>query len=165
MKELETVIKKSQALEDVNDRALLRAQIGQLEKRVGQELQVEPAVEHFFSKGIYARQITLLEGTLIVGKIHKHKNLNIISKGRVSFFSTDGVVQVEAPYTFVASPGVKRVIVAHTDTVWTTIHATDLTDLKAIEDEFIAKNYSEVAGISKEELDLIKEAEKCLGGQ
>lgn len=144
-------------------RAELTAQILRLEERILQENQVVGTVKHYFSHDVYARELDLPAGTLVVGAIHKYRNLNIISKGHVTFFSTDGAITVEAPYTFVASPGVKRVIFAHQDTIWTTIHGTPEIDLHKIEDIFIAKNYDDVEGISLEEKELIKEARKCLG--
>jgi hypothetical protein len=60
-------------------------------------------------------------------------------------------MRVQAPFTLVAQPGAKRVILAHTDVVWTTIHGTDETDLEKIENEFIAKTYEEVIPIGDKE--------------
>lgn len=114
-------------------------------------------VQHHFSKDVYARELFIPAGTLIIGKIHKHTNLNILSQGEISLLSIDGVKRVSAPYTVVSSPGVKRLAYAHTDCVWTTIHGTDETDIDKIEDQFIAKNYNEVIEDNKENL--------CLGGQ
>lgn len=103
--------------------------------------QVVPTVTHYFAKSVYGREMLLKKGDMCVGKIHRFENFNIISKGEVSIFSIDGVVRVKAPYSFVASPSAKRVIYAHEDTVWTTVHGTDETDLKKIEEAFIAKDY------------------------
>ncbi len=107
-------------------------------------IQVEVPIEHHFSKDVYAREMQLKKGYLIVGKIHKYQNLNILSSGEVSVLSIDGVKRVKAPHTFVASPGTKRVIFAHEDCTWTTIHGTDETDVDKIEDTFIAKSYAEL---------------------
>lgn len=144
------------------EKASLRVKISALQEAVLKEPQIEVDPTHRFSKDVYAREIVIPKGSLIIGKIHKHQNLNIISKGDVSFFSTDGAFRAQAPYTFVASPGVKRVIYAHEDTVWTTVHGTGETDLDKIESIFIAKEYAEIEGISEEELNLM-EATKCLG--
>lgn len=133
--------------------AALRSRIALLESELSKQPQVKIEPVHHFSRDVYAREITIKKDTLLVGAIHKHKNMNIISKGKVTFFSIDGALTVEAPYTFVASPGVKRVIYAHEDTVWTTIHGTPETDLEKIEDEFIAKNYEEVYLNSERTLD------------
>lgn len=106
--------------------------------------KVDVPVEHHFSKDVYAREIRVPKGTLLMGKIHKFQNLNILSSGEVSVLSIDGVKRVKAPFTFVASPGAKRLFFMHEDTVWTTIHGTGETDIDKIEDEFIAKSYDEV---------------------
>lgn len=140
VKEIIALTDSDGALTEVG-KAELRLKIKDLETKVLSFPQVEIPPVHHFSKSVYAREITIPAGTLIVGAIHRHQNLNIISKGDVTFFSIDGAKRAKAPHTFVASPGVKRVIFAHEDTVWTTIHGTDETDVERIEDEFIAKDY------------------------
>ena len=44
---------------------------------------------------------------------------------------------IEAPYTYVSKPGVKRAMYAITDVVWTTIHHIHETDLNKIEKELV----------------------------
>jgi hypothetical protein len=117
-------------------------------------LEVKVPVSHHFSKGVYAREIRIPKGSFIVGKIHKFENLNILSKGRISILSIDGVQTVEAPFTVVSSPGVKRVAYAHEDCVWTTIHGTDEKDVDKIEEVFIAKSYDEVVGLENKTKEL-----------
>jgi hypothetical protein len=51
----------------------------------------------------------------------------------------------------VSPPGCKRAVATLSDTVWTTIHVTDLTDLAAIEDYVIAKSYAEYEAFVKGE--------------
>lgn len=104
--------------------------------QAGDPVPIEPV--HRFADGIYAREITIPANTLLTGKIHKTRHLNIISKGAITVWS-DGepVRRIEAPYSFVAEPGARRVGFAHEDTVWTTIHATSETDLERLEAELI----------------------------
>lgn len=156
-------IQKKSKMTPMELKAVTRVRIEKIEERVAQEPQINPEVNHFFSKDVYAREMKLNKGDLIVGKIHKHKNLNIVSKGKLQFISVDGMFIVEAPHTFVAEPGAKRVIVALEDSTWTTIHGTSETDLGKIEEQFIAKDYDQVDGMTEEEYNLIKEARKCLG--
>lgn len=125
----------------------IRDTIAKIEDFCKTGVEMEIPLKHHFSKNVYAREITFPKGTIIVGKIHKHQNLNILSQGEVTVLSIEGVKRVKAPHTFVASPGTKRVIYAHEDTVWTTIHGTDETDLEKLEDEFIAKSYDEVVSL------------------
>ena len=102
-----------------------------------------PILHHFADK-VYAREMRMAQGELVVGKIHRFENLNILSQGEVSVLSIDGVKRIKAPYSFVASAGVKRVIYAHEDAIWTVIHGTDLSDVADIEEKVIAKDYKEL---------------------
>jgi quercetin dioxygenase-like cupin family protein len=126
----------------------LRAMIKHFEEWCLLQPQAEIPLKHHFSKGIYVREIFIPKGTALVGKIHKHKNMTIIAKGDVSFLSTDGVMRLRSGESVVSSPGVKRVIVAHEDTIWMTVHEnpTDERDVQRLEDELIAKTYDEVQG-------------------
>lgn len=101
-------------------------------------------LKHHFAPGSYGREIFIPQGSIVVGKIHKHAHLNVLSQGRVSVLTEDGPEEFCAPRTWVSTPGTKRVVFAHTDVVWTTIHVTTETDIDKIEDELIAKNYDEL---------------------
>lgn len=100
-------------------------------------------LKHHFAPGAYGREIFIPAGSLVVGKIHKHAHLNMLMKGRVSVATEEGVKHLEAPLTMVSPPGTKRVVYAHEDTVWVTVHLTNETDLEKIEDHVIAKSYDE----------------------
>jgi hypothetical protein len=145
------------------DKPKLRASLAEIETVLKDLPQLEIKINHHFGKGVYAREMIMPKHSIVVGKIHKYENLNCLSKGMVTVVSTDGVVKLEAPCTFVASPGVKRILFAHTDVVWTNFHGTHEKDLAKIEDEFIAKDYSEVENITEDELQKIKEAMTCHG--
>ncbi len=101
-------------------------------------------VQHFFAPGCYAREITMPEGMVVIGKIHRHAHVNVISHGKVRVLTFEGWQEYTAPCTFVSSPGTKRVVYIVEDTVWTTIHITNETDLAAIEREVIMPDYKEL---------------------
>lgn len=102
-------------------------------------------VEHHFAPGQYGRVIHMPAGMIVVGKIHKHAHVNVLSQGCVQVFTEqEGMIELRAPITFVSSPGTQRVVLVIEDTVWTTVHCTDKTDLAEIEREVIATDYSEV---------------------
>jgi hypothetical protein len=105
--------------------------------------QVKLEVIHHFSKGVYARELHIPADTILTGEIHKFKNLNILSKGRMKVLTEDGIVEVEAPFTVVSPAGTKRIAHTITDCVWTTIHGTDETDVNNIEKAFICKSEQE----------------------
>lgn len=152
----------------LEERAKARGMISAFEDHVKTLPQIDVPITHHFSHGVYAREMRMNANELIVGAIHKHENLNILSSGTAQVIYVDNLgevvkLEITAPYTLVARPGVKRVIKAVTDIVWTTIHGTHETDLEKIENEFIAKDYSQVEGISEQELKLIQEARNELG--
>ena len=101
-------------------------------------------VLHHFAPGAYAREMLLPKGMRVVGKIHKHAHINVISQGCVTVFTEhEGVLTLIAPYTFVSTPGTKRAVFVHEDTVWTTVHVTDKTNLADIEAEVIATEFED----------------------
>lgn len=104
------------------------------------ERQVEPAVRHFFANGMYAREMTIPAGLVVVGKRHKLAHFCTISQGTIRVHSEYGDELIHAPHTFITKPGTKRVLVALTDTVWTTYHhnPTNTEDMALIEAAHIA---------------------------
>lgn len=129
----------------VANRDELRLMISTLEEKLKDAPQIDLPVKHHFSQGVYAREMEIPDGALLIGKIHKHKTMNTLLRGRVSVISQDGVMHLGAGDLFVSTPGAKRVIYAHEPSSWVCYHGTHETDLEKIENEFIAKDYSEVA--------------------
>lgn len=115
-------------------------------------------VKHYFSPKdekygccTYAREMFIPKGTLIIGKIHRHQHLNIISKGKVVVYTEFGEKHLEGPVTFVSEIGLKRSVYAVEDTLWTTIHLTEFVgeeNLGKIEEEVIAPDYKEMGLIA-----------------
>ncbi len=127
--------------DQIVDRDTFRAGIVELERTLGLHEQVDCPLKHHFAPGVYAREILLPAGSVVVGKIHRHGHLNIISKGS-GFVATEfGREYFNAPHTFTSEPGTKRAVHAITDVIWTTIHLTEETDLKVIEEQIIAPSY------------------------
>lgn len=122
----------------------LRDKIETMEKLMLQMEQVPIETTHHFAKGLYAREIFIPKGTTLTGKIHKTEHMNVISKGDISVMTDEGIKRLKAPCTIISQPGTKRVGYAHEDTVWTTFHATDETDLVKLEEQLILPDYEEL---------------------
>lgn len=105
--------------------------------------QRELEVIHHFSPGIYAREMRIPAGTILTGQIHKTEHLCIISAGEIGILDEYTHGLFKAPFTFISKPGVKRMGLAHTDTVFITIHATDKTDLAELESDLVVSTYAE----------------------
>lgn len=106
--------------------------------------KLELDITHHFSHNVYAREMKLPATALVVGRIHRFNNLNILSEGEASVFSIDGPKRVKAPYTYVAKAGSKRLIYAHTDVTWTTIIGTSLREAEEIQDHFTSLSYDDL---------------------
>jgi len=112
-----------------------REQIEKFERCLSELPQVDLKVHHYFTPGMYAREMTIPAGTLLTGKVHKTIHLNIVSAGDITVWTEDGMKRITAPHTFISYPGTKRVGMTHAETVWTTLHVTDETDLDVLEDQ------------------------------
>lgn len=111
-----------------------------IENKVKQLPQVETPTEHFFTEGLYTRQVRLPKGTVAVGKRHKAKTLNILIQGTMQVTMDDDpdkVVTLSAPMAFESEAGVKKAVFCVTECVLLNVHRSDETDLEKLEAEII----------------------------
>lgn len=89
-----------------------------------QAAQVECTLEHYFSDGVYIRQITMPGGSFVQGAKHLTRHLNVVVSGEVMLFDpdTNEIKVIKGPCTFESEPGVQKTLYIHSDTVWQTIH-------------------------------------------
>lgn len=109
--------------------------------RAGSPVELE--VRHHFASGVYARELHIPAGIVVVGMIHKTENMNICSKGRISVFGNGELREFKAGDHIVSPPGTQRAVLAIEDTIWTTIHATKLTDADEIKKIFVCEDHSQ----------------------
>jgi len=137
----------------VSNNLVARAAIAELEQSMfdlPEEEQVEIETTHHFAPGVYAREVFIPAGIVAVGKIHKTEHLTIVQQGVVALVDSHGNSElVEAPQTFVSQVGSKKAAWAIEDTVLTTIHITEETDLEKIELEVVAKTYDEIPNMTE----------------
>lgn len=104
--------------------------------------QTEFPLKHSFAPGVYAREMEIPAGTLLIGKIHKHRHHNFLMKGSIIVLTeANGVELLQAPLMIVSEEGTQRIGYAVTDTVWTTIHENkdNSEDLDVIENRTVVK--------------------------
>lgn len=101
--------------------------------------QEDAPVVHRFSPGIYAREIFMQAGTVVVGHIHKTKHLNIVLSGEATVMIDGQIVSISAPCVFESEAGVRKVLLIEEDMRWMTIHAnpSGLEDVVKLEEELI----------------------------
>ena len=98
-------------------------------------------IKHYFSPGIYIREMFIPRDTLILGHAHLHSTMNIIIRGlaRVRLEGEEELMLKKQGDTFTSPPG-RKLVYTLEDTVWQNIIATEETDLDKIEDLFISKS-------------------------
>jgi hypothetical protein len=109
------------------------------------EHHIEIEIKHYFAPGLYLREMMMPANSTVVGKIHKTEHICILSQGTVSVLTDEGIKTLTAPATIHSMPGIKRVLYALTDVVWTNIHHNpgNEQDLDKIEEIYIAKTFEE----------------------
>ena len=105
--------------------------------------QAEIPTRHCFGNKVYVREMTAPKGSIIIGKMHKYKQVNIVVKGDISVLTEDGWKRLQAGAMFESPAGIKRAGYTHEDTVWTTICGTEETDPDKAEDALTIGSYQE----------------------
>jgi hypothetical protein len=97
----------------------------------------ELPLEHFICNKTYVRQITLPKDMILTGKVHNFDHTSILSKGEVTIMTSEGTTRIKAPATWISKAGTKRLIYVHEETIWSTIHQSENTQVKDLENELV----------------------------
>ena len=102
-------------------------------------------IQHFFMDGVYIREMTMFEGTVVIGAIHKTLHMCFLLKGSLTVADENGVKDYIAPCKIIATPGVKRVLYANEDSVWYNTHKnpSNTEDVSKLEEDLVALSYEE----------------------
>ena len=112
----------------------MKAKVETLERELLQLHQIDIPPQHDVSGGIYARTGFIPAGTTFTGAIHTKDHINVIF-GDVSVLGDGETIRLTGYNVITTKAGSKRVAHTHADTYWTTLIATELQDISAIEDE------------------------------
>ena len=108
-------------------------------------------VVHTFTDGQYIREIFNPAGELIVTGIHKIQHPFFLLIGEMSILSKEGERRIKAPHYGITEVGTKRIIYAHTDCVFVTVHPnpSEERDISIIEKLISAEDFDEVHDLNK----------------
>jgi len=95
--------------------------------------------QHYFSDGIYTREIFMPKGLIIVGKAHKTRHLNVVLTGECDVMINGEMKHIKAPFTFESLAWSQKTLYIQEDCRWMTIHVNDddETDLDILEERYI----------------------------
>ena len=95
--------------------------------------QIDAQTTHLIHGGMYARTIFIPAGSVLTGATTNLNNICIVS-GDITVTTDKGMKRLIGYTLIPANSGYKRAGFAHADTYWTTLFATELTDVREIED-------------------------------
>ena len=122
------------------------AKLGGKIRPTGQDIPELPTT-HIFTPGLYTRTILMRAGMIVTSRIHRTEHPFVVSQGHCLVYDDrNGPVSIKAPYMGITKPGTHRVLLILKDTIWSTFHATELTDVKEIE-EWLAEPLSAHPGL------------------
>ena len=130
------------------DRLERREKIRRFEQAVSEQTQVEDqtVLKHFFLDGLYLRQITIPAGVVLTGKIHRHKTMNMITRGKVAIYSEFDEQIITAPFMYISEAGTKKACFTLAETTIINGHMTHETDLRKLELLFTMDDYPKIEG-------------------
>ena len=99
--------------------------------------QIDFQPNHYFAPGMYCRELAIDADSVVVGKMHRHEHLVMLVSGEASVWTDKGMERISGPKIWTSPAGVKRAIYTHTDCLFITMHATEETDLDALEADII----------------------------
>lgn len=111
-------------------------------------------VSHKFTDQIYLREMKMKAGQIVMGMIHNYDHAWFLMNGTVSIKTLDQptindkdveITKHRAPYYKTSKAGEQRVIYAHTDCVFVTIHKNpdNIKNIKKLENILASFNYEE----------------------
>ena len=102
--------------------------------------EFDPQIQHHFSDAVYAKQVHIPAGAMIVSHKHNYSHLSLLAQGAVIVETDTGEPQhYRAPTCIEIKAGVHHAVHALTDTVWFCIHHTDCKDPDKIDEVLIQK--------------------------
>lgn len=129
----------------------LTSTIDEMEYAMAQHEPFECPIVHRFAPGLYIREMTLPAGVLTTSMEHKTAHAFVVSKGKIEVISeNEGAVIYEAPYCGITQPGTRRMAYAVEETVWTTFHVTEETDVETIANEILEPRSNPLLGEGQE---------------
>jgi len=118
--------------------------VGTDEKPIVSDSALIP-IRHFFMDGVYVREMTMYKDTIVVGAIHKHLHMCFLLTGKITVVNEEETVDHIAPCFIVSTPGIKRVLYAHEDSIWYNTHKnpSNTEDVEELEKDIVAISYKE----------------------
>tara|TARA_B100001113_G_C21019451_1_gene582901 strand:+ start:20 stop:517 length:498 start_codon:yes stop_codon:yes gene_type:complete len=137
-----TVTSLEKGLKDIADG--VNVIMGTDDKPILRDSSAIPICHHFMD-GVYIRGMKMFKDQVVIGHIHKHLHMCFLLSGEVTVADEFGNNHYVAPCIIESTPGVKRVLYAHEESMWYNVHKnpTNIEDLDKLERDIVAISYEE----------------------
>jgi quercetin dioxygenase-like cupin family protein len=115
-------------------------QIYAVERELAELPQSDFSLINRFADGLYARQVTIRRDCFLTSKIHLKEHFAFILTGDITVWTDQDCQRFRAPCVLTTKPGTKRVLLAHEETVWITVHATNAKTVEEAEAELVSND-------------------------
>lgn len=151
---------------DLTGLASMRPRVERLEAAMVDLRQVDCPVRHYFAPGMYAREITIPAGAVVVGAVHKTEHLIVVSMGRLQIVTEDGTREVKAGDTIACKPGMKNAVHALENSRWTNFlpNPSNETDTAKLVEIYTESKACELMGGSENKQFIASGAVEKIGG-
>lgn len=106
----------------------MRQRVERLEDVLSKYPQAECPTRHHFAPGVYMREMTIPKDVTATGAVHKTEHLTVVV-GHCVLTTDEGPREFMGYHVIHSKPGAKRAIYAIEETIVTTVHPTEETDL------------------------------------
>jgi len=137
--------------------AFVSTAVQKFEEELAALPQLNQKIHHDIFGGLYCRTGCIPANVAFTGQIHKHDHINIVV-GDITIVTDTGPTRLTGYNVLPTKAGSKRIAYTHADTYWTTILATDLTNVQAIEDWAVEDS----SKLTTRQLQIKKELTPCL---
>lgn len=108
-------------------------------KELNGVFEIDLGIKHYFSDGVYAKQMMLPKGYFAISHAHNYDHLSILAKGKVIVKTDNGEQVYEAPTCITIEKHLNHSITAVEDAHWFCIHATKETNTDKVDEVLIMK--------------------------
>ncbi len=110
--------------------------------------------KHDLKDGLYTREVSMPQGSLVVSYIHKQNHPSFFLKGEMSILTDTGEVErIKAPMKVMTELGTQRVAYMHSDVTWVCVYKTDAKTIEEAEKEVYTTDFRKLpSSIIKKQL-------------
>lgn len=136
---------------EINPAMTRRERVERLEEAMLSMPQAECPVRHYFAPGVFAREITIPKGVVLIGAVHTTENLAVLSAGVLEIVTDEGTRTIAAPATVTVKPGDKNCAYAAETAVWTNFfpNPDNETDIDVLVERYSESKSCELLGGSQ----------------